>query len=215
MLALQVHDYKCPKFYRFHCPWKLRIICQPSGDCDVEVANEHDHAPEQDRSACMKLHVKELVDKGITEEKAPRAILCTLKEKKVSQEHWPSLRTLRTYITNNKLRLLGVGEVKRMDQMLVEAQRLNLLKIVFDKPELDPTTVGYIYVVDNTYLNEHNELVPIFDAELFADLHASVSVASIPEELLTLHTVIQQSKACHINRLDRSRTCLIHVLDNT
>ena len=36
----------------------------------MEVAYEHDHAPENDRSACMKVHVKKLIDKAMNEDKS-------------------------------------------------------------------------------------------------------------------------------------------------
>ena len=193
----------------------MRIISHPSEVYDVELAYEHDHAPENDRSACMKVHVKKLVDHEITEDKAARTILSILREKHVPQEDLPTLSALRKYIKNNRLRVLGAGVVKRMDQLLVEAQKLNLLKMAFDDPELAPDTVGYIYVVDDTYLNEHNVLVPIPNVELCNDLHVSISPASIPEDLLRLKGVIQTYKGCDINRLDRTGTGLIHLVDNT
>ena len=180
----------------------------------MEVAYEHDHAPENDRSACIKVLVKKLIDKAMNEDKAPRSILSILKDDQVPQEDWPSQSAIRTYMKSNRLRLLGAGEVKRMDQLLEEAQGLNLLKMAFDNPELAPDTVGYIYVVDNTYLNGHNVLVPIPEAELFNDLHVSVSQASIPDDLLRLHELIYDFKGCDINRLDRTSTSLIHLVDN-
>ena len=151
------YKFKCGLCKSHSCPVFFKVVRyarndMPTEQFDLFSRGEHTHVDFVGK--VFSPEVKKIIAEGLNARQAPKAIFTTLTQTLTTSQK-PSFKAVRSYINNNRQKILELADVKTYGDYMTVCQQNNLFLV----PHCDNYTSGVIAVFDGKLLMPNNTFV--------------------------------------------------------